>query len=73
MLLKNNVLLLAFYFPEKEIMQTYQFTTVYVIQIWKHYIDIYTIFTNIQGEHKVFSWLQTFTTSKLHGIQTYNM
>jgi len=26
---------------------------------------------NIQGEHKVFPWLQTFITRKLHGIQTY--
>ena len=26
---------------------------------------------NIQGEHKVFPWLQTFLTRKLRGIQTY--
>jgi len=26
---------------------------------------------NLQGEHKVFPRLQTFTTRKLHGIQTY--
>jgi len=25
---------------------------------------------NIQGEHKVFPWLQTFITRKLRGIQT---
>jgi len=25
----------------------------------------------IQGEHKVFSWAQTFITRKLLGIQTY--
>ena len=27
--------------------------------------------TIIQGEHKVFPWLQTFITRKLRGIQTY--
>ena len=27
---------------------------------------------NIQGEHKVFPWLQTFITRKLRGIQTYS-
>jgi len=54
MLLKNNVLVLAFFFPEKEIRQTCQFTMVYVIPMWKHYIDIYEICTNIQGEHNVF-------------------
>jgi len=26
---------------------------------------------NIQGEHKVFPWLQTFITRKLRGIQTF--
>jgi len=26
---------------------------------------------NIQGEHKVFPWLQTFITRKLRGIQTH--
>jgi len=26
---------------------------------------------DIQGEHKVFPWLQTFVTRKLRGIQTY--
>jgi len=25
----------------------------------------------IQGEHKVFPWLQTFITRKLRGIQTF--
>jgi len=25
----------------------------------------------IQGEHKVFPWLQTYITRKLRGIQTY--
>jgi len=25
----------------------------------------------IQGEHKVFPWLQTFITRKLRGIRTY--
>jgi len=25
----------------------------------------------LQGEHKVFPWLQTFITRKLRGIQTY--
>jgi len=29
------------------------------------------VFSNIQGEHKVFPWLQTFVTRKLRGIQTY--
>jgi len=28
-------------------------------------------FTNIQGEHKVFPWLQTFITRKLRGIQFF--
>jgi len=27
--------------------------------------------TDIQGEHKVFPWLQTFIARKLRGIQTY--
>jgi len=26
---------------------------------------------NVQGEHKVVLWLQTFITRKLRGIQTY--
>ena len=26
---------------------------------------------NIQGEHKVFPWLQTFIRRNLRGIQTY--
>jgi len=26
---------------------------------------------SVQGEHKVFPWLQTFITRKLCGIQTY--
>ena len=26
---------------------------------------------NVQGEHKVFLWLQTFIARKLRGIQTY--
>jgi hypothetical protein len=29
------------------------------------------VLTKVQGEHKVFPWLQTFITRKLHGIQTY--
>jgi len=29
------------------------------------------LLSQIQGEHKVFSWLQTFITRKLLGIQTY--
>jgi len=27
--------------------------------------------SKIQGEHKVFPWLQTFVTRKLRGIQIY--
>ena len=44
---KNNVLVLTFFFPSKEIMQTYHFTTLCVNQMWKHYIDNYEICTNI--------------------------
>ena len=31
----------------------------------------YVEYKHIQGEHKVFPWLQTFITRKLRGIQTY--
>jgi hypothetical protein len=30
-----------------------------------------TYFADIQGEHKVFPWLQTFITRKVRGIQTF--
>jgi hypothetical protein len=42
------------------------FQTVYFLYtaILSHRLDI-------QSEHKVFPWLQTFITRKLHGIQTY--
>jgi hypothetical protein len=29
------------------------------------------IILKVQGEHKVFPWLQTFITRKIRGIQTY--
>jgi hypothetical protein len=40
---------------------------------WLHFLQISAFFKNlnVQGEHKVFPWLQTFITRKLHGIQTY--
>jgi len=31
----------------------------------------YNLKLHIQGEHKVFPWLQTLATKKLHVIQTY--
>jgi hypothetical protein len=36
-----------------------------------HRVSTQLQLTNIQGEHKVFPWLQIFITRKLLGIQTY--
>ena len=34
-------------------------------------VSLFSCVSHIQGEHKVFLWLQTFITKKLRGIKTY--
>ena len=40
-------------------------------QLWTLYFLTAKAHSDVQGEHKVFPWLQTFITRKLRGIQTY--
>jgi len=56
-------------------LQTLQFSVLYRGSVWQKRLRPFLIaskFNNqkIQGEHKVFPWLQTFIARKLRGIQT---
>ena len=42
-----------------------------IFAITRYCLLYYLKVVNIQGEHKVFPWLQTFITKKLREIQTY--